>query len=98
MAGSDFIYVYGSPNRGYECDTYLGYFDTEGYSVLYADKCRQIGSDTHTWPVFPPEEIYISLDFPYGSRTSPQRIVRTCQFVAHAQNAGGETSTVVDCR
>ena len=93
--GADHVYVYGTLNRNYQCTVYLAYFETDGGSVFYADKCVATSSDAGFWPVFPPQPIHVSLDF-----MSPRfaRFEADCQFVAHAQAVNRQTSTVIDCR
>lgn len=99
-AGPDAIYVYGTPNRQFQCQVYLAYFNTEVESVLFADHCKETSRDFTNWPHFVPREIYISLDFAPRISAWPgqPRILRDCLFVAHAQSVNRTTSTVIDCR
>lgn len=92
----DWLYLYGSPNRTYLCDAYFPYFETEGHSIYYADKCVQVGQDFTNWPPFQKQAIFLSLDFEFG-KVSPIR--QNCQFVSHTDAPDDSSSwTNVDCR
>lgn len=94
--GKDWVYVYGAPNRTYLCDAYFPYFETEGHSIYYADKCVQVGQDFTNWPPFQKQAIFLSLDFEFG-KVSPIR--QNCQFVSHTDAPDDSSSwTNVDCR
>lgn len=99
-SGPDNVYVYGTPNKNYQCTVYLAYFETQGNGVLYADRCTETNHDSTNWPQFPAQNVRLSMDFaPRKSAVPAQpRIFGDCQFVAHAQNQDRTTSSVVDCR
>jgi hypothetical protein len=91
----DFVYIYESTgNRSFQCSAFAAYFETTGYSYFFADNCLQTGQDGDDWPTFPPERIYVSMDF---ASTKTQDIQQYCRFVGHAVRPP-TTSTVLDCR
>lgn len=92
--GLDYVYVYGNPNRSYQCDNYLVYLETEGYSSMTSVGCVLTGIDSQWWPVFPPMPISIYLD----DVLEPSPLQTVCQFVAYANPISPSTSTVIDCR
>lgn len=94
--GPDSVYIYSdSGNQQYHCTAYLAYFDTDGGSVYFADRCQPSSRDTGTWPLFTPQPIYVSMDF-LNRNITPIR--QDCRMVAYAMNPDRTTSSVIDCR
>lgn len=98
--GPDHVYVYGSPNRNFQCEVFIAYFSTEDSSIFYADRCVETGQDWNNWPQFQPQQIRVSMDFAPRKAALPvqPRIAQNCLYVAHALNQDRTTSTVIDCR
>ena len=90
----DHVYVYGTPNRSFDCQNSMFYVDTSGNGSIWTEGCSLLSEDTGTWPVFPALEIRVHLE----RADQRKHFNATCRFVAHAQNPDGTTSTVVDCR
>lgn len=91
----DHVYIYGNKvNRSLNCENYLFYVDTSGNGRIWTERCMLLKEDTGTWPVFPSLSIRVHVE-EYNRKP---HFNANCLFVAHAQNADGTTSTVVDCR
>lgn len=92
--GPNHIYLYGTPSWSLECASRLTYVETLGNSVLVADECALVGVDFTYRPLFPIAPIRTNIGFDY----TPKRLRGVCNFIAHADNGNGTTSTVIDCR
>lgn len=90
----DHVYIYGSPNRSYECPPVRFYVDTEGFGSLIARECVLQSVDWQWWPDFPLLDITVDLD----AIDAKAAVVGRCSFVGHAAAGNGTSSTVIDCR
>lgn len=87
------VLLYGSPNITYACESREAYVAPDGGSYYIAGGCAFDSSDYTEWPVWPEAfSLYTAIDpktppLPYG-----------CLFVAQANSANGNSSTVLDCR
>lgn len=88
------VYVYGAPNRSYECPPMRFYIGSDGHGYLFASRCVQLSVDWEWWPDFPLLDLHMEL----ATVKHSAPIVGDCSFVGHALAGNGTSSTVIDCR
>lgn len=94
----DTLYIYGTPNKTYQCEIYMAEFGTEGANYYFAERCSLVATDSKTLPTHAAQPIVAWLFLANQVPPNPPSIGFNCKFVSHQRLPNRRTKTDIDCR